>query len=200
VFVTPYFVYVHVPKTGGNFVRDVAARHFEIVWTSEIPGDPRQHVPYESVPPEYGDLPAISFVRNPWSHYVSHWAWMVEHGDRSRMAKIAKRSFKEFLQAGVAKQGGGYSRVFAQMTRGTEVGRYEEMPEEFLSFFARHDVPTTPELEQDLATSPRVNASEHVSYQKYYNDETRELVAAECREIIETFGYTFDPPPPTPVG
>ena len=89
MFVTPYFVYVHVPKTGGNFVRKVAERHFEIVWTSAIGDDPRQHVPYSSVPSEYAELPAISFVRNPWSHYVSHWAWILEHGEKSRMAKIA---------------------------------------------------------------------------------------------------------------
>jgi hypothetical protein len=56
----------------------------------------------------------------------------------------------------------------------------------------RHDVPTTPELERDLLTSPRVNASEHGPYQKYYDDETRELVTGQCHDIIETYGYTFE--------
>jgi hypothetical protein len=192
MFVTPYFVYVHVPKTGGNFVRAFARRHFEIVWTSDLPDSPMQHIPYDSLDPEYRDLPAVSFVRNPWAYYVSQWAWILEHGNQSRMAIAARQSFKEFVRMGVAKQRGGYAAVFASITRGTEVGRYEHLPEELLSFFERHEVPTTPELERDLLTSPRINASEHAPYQTYYDDETRELVAGQCREIIDTFGYTFE--------
>jgi hypothetical protein len=193
VFVTPYFVYVHVPKTGGNFVRDFAGRHFEIVWTSERPDTPALHVAYDSLPPEYRDLPALSYVRNPWAYYVSQWAWLLENGNKSRMAEAARRSFKEFVQTGVAKKhGGGYAARFAAITRGTEVGCYERLPEELLSFFERHEIPTTPELVRDLVTSPRVNTSEHAPYQTYYDDETRALVAGQCWEIIETFGYTFE--------
>jgi hypothetical protein len=192
LFVTPYFVYVHVPKTGGNFMRDFAKRHFEIIWTSDLPGTQMQHVPYDTLPPEYTDLPAISFVRNPWDYYVSQWAWLIEHGHESRMAQAARRSFKEFVQTGVAKTGGGYATSFAGITRGTEVGRYERLHDELLSFFKRHDIPIEPELERDLLESPRINASEHRDYRSYYDDETRGFVAAECWEIIETYGYTFD--------
>jgi hypothetical protein len=193
VFVTPYFVYAHVPKTGGNFVRDFAGRHFEIVWDSDGPGRSMLHVPYATLPPEYRDLPALSFVRNPWAYYVSQWAWLLEHGDKSRMAQAAKRGFEEYVRAGAGRNdGGGYAAVFAGITRGTEVGRYERLADELHSFFKRHEIPTTPELERDLFTSPRVNASEHGAYQQYYDDETRQLVAGDCREIIETFGYTFE--------
>src|SRR5690242_6247875 len=150
-------------------MRDFAKRHFEILWTSDLPGRPtQQHVPYDTLPPEYADLPAISFVRNPWDYYVSQWAWMLEHGKESRAAHVARRSFKEFVQMGIGKPRGGFATVFAGITRGTEVGRYEQLHEELLSFFQRHDVPNTPELARDLRSAPRINASEHRDYRDYY--------------------------------
>jgi len=185
-------VFAHVPKTGGNYVRRFVDRHFEVVWTSGLGDQPQYHVAYDSLPPEYSHLPAVSFVRNPWDYYVSQWAWLVEHGRDSRAAQAARRSFDDFLQLNMARDWGGYARVFADITRGTEVRRYERLSEELLSFFHEHDVPTTPELERDLLTSPRVNVSEHGTYQKYYGDESRALVADACRDIIETYGYTFD--------
>jgi hypothetical protein len=192
MFATPYFVYVHVPKTGGYFVRDVAARHFEIVWSAEqFPGDPRIHAAYETLPAEYRHLPAISFVRNPWAWYVSSWAWMrARDTERSPMGRAAKNGFKSFVQTGVA-QAGGYPATFARISHGTETGRFERMQQELLSFFERQGIPTTHELERDLVTSLPVNTSDHGPYRDYYDDETRELVAVKCREIVETFGYTF---------
>ena len=93
---------------------------------------------------------------------------------------------------GTARSRGGYAWLFAEITRGTEVRRYERLREELLSFLEKNEVPTTPELERDLLTSPRVNTSERGAYQEYYDDDTRELVANHCREIIETYGYTFE--------
>jgi hypothetical protein len=109
------------------------------------------------------------------------------------MAQAARRSFKDFVRTGVEKQnGGGYAAVFAEITRGTEVGRYERLPEELLALFQRHDIPLAPELERDLLMSPRVNASQHGPYEEYYDDDTRALVAGQCRQIIETYGYKFE--------
>jgi hypothetical protein len=107
------------------------------------------------------------------------------------MAEAAREGFEEYVRTGTSRTSGGYGAMFAKITRGTDVRRYEHLSEELLSFFKENEVPTTPELERDLLTVPRVNASERGAYQKYYDDETRELVARQCREIIETYGYTF---------
>jgi hypothetical protein len=192
MFATPYFVFVHVPKTGGNFVRTFAGRHFEILWTSDLPGKSQQHVAYDELPPEYRELPAVSFVRNPWDHYVSQWGWLLKHGKESRAAKAARSGFDEFVRMSTARPRGGYASLFAEITQGTDVRRYERLREELLAFLEENEIPTTPALERDLLTSPRVNPSDRGAYQTYYDDETRELVAGQCREIIETFGYTFE--------
>jgi hypothetical protein len=110
--------------------------------------------------------------------------------ERSPMAKAAKRGFDDFVRTGVAQRG-GYPDTFATMSRGTEVRRFEGLPQELLSFFEQHEIPTTPQLERDILTSPAANPTEHGPYQRYYDDETRELVAIKCREIIESYGYCF---------
>ena len=39
---------------------------------------------------------------------------------------------------------------------------------------------------------PHLNKSNHEPYEKYYSDETRELVARKCKKDIEYFGYEFE--------
>jgi hypothetical protein len=197
VFATRHFVYVHVPRTGGYFVREVAQRHWPIEWTSErYPGDPRRHLhdPYETLPPRYRDLPALVFVRNPWDWYVSMWAWLTEHGGSSPMHKAAEAGFAEFVRAGTAlraARGGGYFKTFESISRGAEVRRFEGLRAELRTFLDRHAIPVTEDLEADIEAHPAVNAKEHAPYRCCYDDETRELVALESREIIERFDYEF---------
>jgi hypothetical protein len=61
-----------------------------------------------------------------------------------------------------------------------------------LEHFADDAAPLIEHLGFDLAL-PHENASARErAYQKYYTDETREIVAACCAEDIARFGYRFD--------
>jgi hypothetical protein len=42
------------------------------------------------------------------------------------------------------------------------------------------------------ATMPFLNKSQHRSYQSYYNDNTRDLIAEHCQKDIALFGYEFE--------
>jgi hypothetical protein len=73
---TKYFVFVHVQKTGGSFVRQLCEEHLPADWFFDpselIPTAPdHHHLGYRRVPPEFAHLPALCFVRNPWDWYVS---------------------------------------------------------------------------------------------------------------------------------
>lgn len=66
---TPRFVFLHLHKSGGTFVNECLLRF--------IPGA-RQlgyHLPRSALPPELTPLPVLGFVRNPWSYYVSWYAF-----------------------------------------------------------------------------------------------------------------------------
>jgi hypothetical protein len=66
---TPHFIHIHLHKSGGTFVNECLLRFFP---------DARQlgyHLPRTLIPAELGGLPVLGFVRNPWSYYVSWYAF-----------------------------------------------------------------------------------------------------------------------------
>lgn len=63
--VTGHFIYLHLHKTGGTFINNFLTRF--------VP-DARHigyHLPRRLAPANFAHLPALGFVRNPWSYYVS---------------------------------------------------------------------------------------------------------------------------------
>jgi hypothetical protein len=65
MIVTDKFAFVHFPRTGGTFIRDVIMRFFPSA--QEI----GYHLPRSLLPKEYSHLPVLGAVRNPWDFYVS---------------------------------------------------------------------------------------------------------------------------------
>lgn len=63
------FIFLHVHKTGGQFVNRLLLQY--------LPGACRigYHLPRSEAPPELRGLPALAFVRNPWDWYVSWYAF-----------------------------------------------------------------------------------------------------------------------------
>ncbi|MDE2274011.1 MAG: hypothetical protein KGL00_07395 [Gammaproteobacteria bacterium] len=74
---TQRFVFLHLHKTGGQFVNRVLLRHLP---------DARAigyHLPRSAAPPELRNLPVIGFVRNPWDWYVSWYAFNLAQPQRN---------------------------------------------------------------------------------------------------------------------
>ena len=66
---TSRFVHIHLHKSGGTFVNECLLRFFP---------DARElgyHLPRSLLPPAMNALPTLGFVRNPWSYYVSWYAF-----------------------------------------------------------------------------------------------------------------------------
>jgi hypothetical protein len=190
---TNRFVFVHVPKTGGEFVRAIIERHFDVSWRSADAGL-SYHAPYSALPGEYRELPAFSFVRNPWDCYVSIWAFLARREGPSPMRQAAAKGFPFFLEALQRRisTGGGYAARIDRMTPGTEVLRYEALRHELIRFLVEHEIEHPPDVRTAITEAPRINRSDHRPYQSYYDEHTRQLVATECADMIERFGYEFD--------
>jgi hypothetical protein len=71
-----------------------------------------------------------------------------------------------------------------------EVGRFENLREDFIAFLARHNA-STPALVEALRTAAVENPSERGPYRDHYDGELRDLVADRARVIVERFGYRF---------
>jgi hypothetical protein len=69
MIVTERFVFLHLHKSGGSFVNEFLLRF--------VPGarEIGYHLPRALVPPTHSTLPVLGFVRNPWSYYVSWYAF-----------------------------------------------------------------------------------------------------------------------------
>jgi hypothetical protein len=69
MIVTPRFVFLHLHKSGGTFVNECLLRF--------VPGARAAgyHLPHTLIPPEAADRPILGLVRNPWSYYVSWFAF-----------------------------------------------------------------------------------------------------------------------------
>lgn len=103
------FVVLHLPKTGGTFVRTMMERlAAEAPDLGIDPGLSLRHAGVKRIPPEHRGKPIVTAVRHPLDHHVSryHFAgWKNRMMEDGRMAKIKARyphfpdvSFSEFLE------------------------------------------------------------------------------------------------------
>ena len=69
---TGRFVFLHLHKSGGTFINDFLLRFLP---DAEQVG---YHLPYSVVPTAFAHLPVLGLVRNPWSYYVSWYAFQVD--------------------------------------------------------------------------------------------------------------------------
>ena len=75
MLVTPNFVFIHLPKTAGRFIRHQILEHAgPVLFRGGL------HGPIERLPDQFQMLPIIAFVRNPWDWYVS---WFFHMQDSS---------------------------------------------------------------------------------------------------------------------
>ena len=92
---------------------------------------------------------------------------------------------------------GYYSWQFRRMHGGLErdglyIGRFENLQQEFLRIMGELQVDQTDALQQGFEHTPRINASKHSHYSRYYDDELRDLVARREKDLIDRFDYRFE--------
>ena len=192
------FLFVHIPKTGGNSIQSVLARYSE----DEIVRRPGQdglerfgvsnpkyklkkHSPLADyraalTDEQFSQFYKFAVVRNPWDRLVSLYFTPIQQKQWDRKA------FKKLI--GEAASAADYLRLdegerdpFANVDR---VIRFENLAEDFNSVCREIGI-----VGEKL---PRYNRAERDHYSKYYDDELSALVAERFALEIARFGYTFD--------
>jgi len=86
LIVTDRFVFLHLHKSGGTFVNEFLLRF--------VP-EARQigyHLPRRLAPPMAAQLPALGFVRNPWSYYVSWYSFQARRRAPNALFQILSQN------------------------------------------------------------------------------------------------------------
>jgi hypothetical protein len=215
---TRHFVLLHVPRTGGQFLRKICFERLPADWFIRNVLDP--HTPYDVLAEDFRELPMFSLVRNPWDWYASIYHYLtqtLDDEDRGPMWESAYERGESDFATTVRRLCTGKDfdnpRTKPIMDRldcdhGTavwwriagagveaghvEVGRFEDLRRDFLGFLERHRVPVPASFAEAVASEPAYGASERGPYQRYYDDELRELVRVKARRIVDAYGYEFE--------
>ncbi|HEX6688961.1 MAG TPA: hypothetical protein VF085_09895 [Solirubrobacterales bacterium] len=98
------FVFLHVPKTGGRFVRQALAQ--ELPDCREVDEHKFRHKGWSKIPSEATGKPVLTFIRNPWDWYVSWYTYIDEllsdSKQRDALEQIRSRNilFRRLFPAG----------------------------------------------------------------------------------------------------
>jgi hypothetical protein len=220
MLITRDFVFLHVPKTGGQFVRRLC--HQYLPSERIILNSLNAHSPYEKVATEYPDLPMVAFVRNPWDWYASWYHFFIERPPPPDQAGAlwrtvfgeGRNSFRDAVTIACTGEGMGavrgrelmrergidyYSAVHWRIAGvGAEAGRvemcrFESLGDDFVAFLERHGVPVPEGLYKALKTERAFGQSRRErDYRAYYDDELRDVVGAKAARLIADYGYSFE--------
>ncbi len=208
------FLFVHIAKTGGTSIRAALRRYrwkdpyripqflcSRISSVShhrlgcKIPRHAKAIAAYEMLPRElFNELFKFAFVRNPWDLQVSSY----HHIQRERPHLLEgikdfeaflrwkldpARPYQYIIDTSIELQ----SEYLIDLNRNIIVdfiGRYERLEEDFQEACTKIGI-KAPKLPH------KREATDRTAYQKYYTDETVDLIARHFRQDIEMFDYTF---------
>ncbi|AQS48998.1 hypothetical protein BMG03_15275 [Thioclava nitratireducens] len=202
-------VFVHIPKTGGSSIvrslkphrdlRSIASRRLNKTLNS-------LHIPYRlngidtqvhASAQDYADVLGRGFeryfsfaiVRNPFD-------WMVSLYHFSLKRRKTDVSFRDFVHTCSAKAQADYITDDNGEVIVSFVGRFERLAKDFQA--------ASEKIGLDLHL-PHLNATDHEHFSRYYDDETREIVARRYKRDFDIFGYCdlprdFSSTRPAPLG
>ena len=180
------FVFIHINKTAGSSIEKALKLRFE----HKTALQKRTEIGEEL----WQDKFVFGFVRNPWDKVVSHYHYRV----RTNQTGLGDNhlSFEDWVRKAYGDNDPVYydlPTMFMPQTNWlvddqgelivTFIGRFENLTDDFrtvCSQIGRH------------AELPHVKSSKRADYQRYYSDETREIIATWFAEDVRRFDYRFE--------
>ncbi len=203
--ILPKSVFIHIPKTGGNWVREALqraelpikeARHRYHV-TELRPAKPHccQHSRLRDVSEEdrSGRI-SFAFVRHPLSLYQSWWAFKMQTGwnDVFEFERLCKsETFPEFLEKVLKHFPGWAGKIFNQIdVDGIQmIGRQENLTEDLIAILRAAGEEFDPDVIRNMPHTNVVGTLSKWQERAQYTPELERAVLESEREALERFGY-----------
>lgn len=190
--------FIHIPKNGGNTVRQALKRRRDVSTT-----DP-YHYRYRDIADEVGrHLQFFCIVRNPWSRTASRYEFAKQNfanwaEDDPRRLYIATASFEDFVRdrkmlpiprhpgkPWMGPMNSWFNQLEWIKDENGDVQcdclRLEYLSQDICRYF------------DDSIELPNANATRRrYDYREMYNDSLAETVAEIFRDDIDYFGFQFD--------
>ncbi|MDH3691896.1 MAG: hypothetical protein OEU36_20840 [Gammaproteobacteria bacterium] len=212
-----YFVFIHFPRTGGTFIRETLARHIPDDWEVTVsPG----HATVREISTKYSAVPRFGFIRNPWDWYVSLYSgWRAVsakdpsafrgHVIEKVVAVSSDNSFKTIIgnmlrfppleKEGIGPMTWLYMNMYGLTPENLErdpenltIKKFEGIRENIIEMLTAVGAPVSRALKDAVQHDPPTDTFERTSYQDYYDDELRALVARKDRAILQKYSYSYD--------
>lgn len=145
MLITPDFVFIHMPKTGGTFIIEM----LRLVYGALAVETGRKHATCEEIPAAHRGKPIVSVIRSPFERYVSqyHYGWWKTHPQEYCDPALIRTRFPAYPQVDFEDFVAIANRYFINVHRGVSNG-YEspQLPpdlalgwhsEQFIRFFCR---------------------------------------------------------------
>jgi hypothetical protein len=184
-------VFLHVPKTGGTWVR-TAARAAGLPF-EEYRVDDDIHADLSYCPRP--DAFKFAFVRHPCDLYASYWRFKIREGWDPRNPfdlDCGSEQFDRFVRNVIEKEPAWCSRMFADYVGPREraiefIGRFEHLADDLVLALT-----SAGELfdEARLRGTPAVNTSRGMTAGSDWSLELIDAVASSERDAFERFGYS----------
>lgn len=191
------FIFTRVTKTASSAMlyslKKCGVEVNKVVSDDDWEQDPN-HVPMPRLKKSISDEEFNSyfkwgFVRNPWDRWVSAYYYSLSWFKKNKPEELTEQKFKNFNSwthyndETVGKYGGKYGLQWKYVRYCDFIGKFENLQEDFNIVCDKIGI-----TKQQL---PHKNKSKHKHYTKYYDDETKQIVAERYAKDIETFGYEF---------
>ncbi|MCP3998403.1 MAG: hypothetical protein GY722_25560 [bacterium] len=211
------FLILHMPKTGGVFIRLLLEKYYgdKVRLPTGIGFEHpnakwEQHHSIDDVPFDRRYLPVFGLVRNPWDWYVSWFHFFngyphkpphfmtVSEGKTVDFAGFMTNLYRypadsdEYTYNSFAEK---YYRIFGcspdhPRNPTVEIGHYETVHDDVHRFLSTVGVSEV--CLDEIAGFRRMNNSRHAHYSSYYTPGLVDLVYRNNQEIIDEFGYEFE--------
>ena len=180
------FLFIHIPRTSGTSIqkqfqnKETKDKHWTIHnW--------KEHLDQQT----FNNYYKFTFIRNPWDIIISKyfdkgWYSSPIKGRGGEIGYYSGKNLKHFLtHYQPAKHEHGDSILdYINPKQMDYIGRYENRKKDLEHIAKQIGIPLNPQIHEKSHPD-----KEH--YTKYYNHETREIVAKRYAQDIDYFGYKF---------
>ena len=185
-------VFIHIPKCGGSSVEkafDINTRKNDTFCSDTMFGENSQHYTYDEIlcksKKDVSKYFSFAFVRNPWSRLVSEYFWR-----RNILNTFKDCSFLEFIKNIVPTHKGVHFKQQSEFILDSNdnilidyIGKIETFDTDWAHVCNI--------INKDTRSLCKANRTSHKHYTKYYNNESREIVATLYARDIKCFDYDF---------